>query len=424
MRAPSQAWLAGMLLLGCATQSVAGDGFELSGNLRSIPLIADSSRLGLDNEDERTEAIQTLLRLIAEGRLDDDLTYEAHLVQSHTWRSGDLAAGDRRTDTALRYRALDATWDWWQDDRQSADLWLDRLQVRWRLPAADITVGRQAITFGKAYFWNPLDIFLPFDPNQFDRDYKAGVDAVRLDVHLGDFSGITAVGTWGREIGPDGRFVSGDRLWDASWYGSALLGRWFTSVRGWDVAIQGGKIYGGYQMGAGVTGELGLLELRAEGAYLWALDGDRPLPAPLTGELIEDHGSLVVGSGRLFPSSLLIEVEHFINGAGDPDDLDKALLRLRTGAALHLGRHVTGALAGYDFTPLLRGQLAVLYSWSDESFQVQPLVSLSLSDNADLLFGFNLNQGTRPVTTPSGLELRSEFGSRPDVLFSEFKFYF
>lgn len=421
------ALLAVLLVLGSAAGALAGDDFDFSGNVRSIPVLLDSGRLGLDPQQERIEAVQTLLRLIAEGRPSDRFSYETHLVQSHTWRSGDLGAGagDRQTGSRLRYRALDATWDWWQEDRQSAALWLDRLNVRLSLPAADVTVGRQAVTFGKAYFWNPLDVFLPFDPNLFDRDYKAGVDAVRVDLHLDNFSGVTVLGAWGRELRADGSFAGGDELWDASWYGSAVLGRYFTTLSGWDLALQAGKIYGGYQLGGGLTGELGPLEIRAEGAYLWAIDSDQQLPAPFAGEqLIEDHGSLVLGSGHRFQNSLLLEVEHFINGAGDPRNLAKAALRLRTGAALHLGRHVTGVLAGYDFTPLLRGQLAALYSWSDDSFQIQPVVTLSLADNADLLFGVNLNHGARPALTAAGIELRSEFGSVPDVPFSEIKLYF
>lgn len=31
-------------------------------------------------------------------------------------------------------------------------------------------------------------MFLAFDPAQFDRDYKPGVDAVRVDVPLGRFA--------------------------------------------------------------------------------------------------------------------------------------------------------------------------------------------------------------------------------------------
>ena len=418
----------------------ADDELDLSGNVRSIPVLVDSGRLGLGQEDDHSTAVQTLLRMIAEDRRGERWSWEAHLVQSHTWRSADptSGAGDRLAGGRLRYRALDLTWDWWTaggpaadpGDRNSASLWLDRANARLSLPSADVTIGRQAITFGKAYFWNPLDVFLPFDPNQFDRDYKAGVDALRVDLPRGDFSGVTLVAAWGREIAvdgvrPTGTYVCGDRFADVSWYGSAVLGRYFTNFRGWDVAVQGGKIYGGYQLGGALVGELGPLEIRAEGAYLWALDSDRPLPAPFEGEqLIEDHLALVLGGGHTFPSSFFFQVEHFVNGAGDPDDLAKALLRLETGAALNLGRHVTGLVAGYDLTPLVRGQLAALYSWSDGSFQLQPLVTVSLADNADLLFGVNLNHGERPVVGPEGIELMSEFGSFPNVLFSEVKFYF
>ena len=62
----------------------------------------------------------------------------------------------------------------------------------------DLTAGRQAITFGKAYFWNPLDVFFPFDSSQIDREYKPGVDALRIDVPLGAFSGLNLVGAAGR----------------------------------------------------------------------------------------------------------------------------------------------------------------------------------------------------------------------------------
>ncbi len=394
---------------------------DLAGSIRSIGLLLDSRRLDLDLEDERSEAVQTLLRLTAEGRRGDRLSYEVHLVQTHTYRSGGFTgagSGD------LRYRAWDATWDWWQNDRQTATLFVDRLAARWSLPAADITVGRQAITFGKAYFWNPLDVFLPFDPNQFDRDYKPGVDALRVDLPQGSFSGITLVGAWGRELGADGSYVGGDRTVDASWYGSAVLGRFFTNLSGWDVSVQGGKIYGGYQLGGGAVGEIGPLQIRAEGAYLWALDTD-PLPPPFTGQrLIEDHATFVLGGGHRFASSLNLEVEHFVNGAGDPDNLPLSLLRLQAGTTLHLSRHITGLLLGYELSPLLRGQLATLYSWSDSSFQLQPSLAWSLSDNADFLLGANLNQGERPAVGEGGVVPESEFGSFPDLLFVEVKLYF
>ena len=44
-------------------------------------------------------------------------------------------------------------------------------------------------------------MFLAFGSTQFDRDYKAGVDALRVDAPLGDFSGVTVVGTPMTQVG-------------------------------------------------------------------------------------------------------------------------------------------------------------------------------------------------------------------------------
>ena len=105
---------------------------------------------------------------------------------------------------------MDATTDWLQRSSQAASLWLDRPErPRCALPRADVTVGRQAITFGKAYFWNPLDEFLPFDARQIDRDYKAGVDAVRVDIPTSPFSGVNVVVAPGRSSTPRGDIGAG-----------------------------------------------------------------------------------------------------------------------------------------------------------------------------------------------------------------------
>ena len=50
---------------------------------------------------------------------------------------------------------------------------------------------------------------------------------------------------------------------DASWFGSALLGRLTTHHRGWDGVVQGGKVYGGAEVGAGLVGELLGIEVQS-----------------------------------------------------------------------------------------------------------------------------------------------------------------
>jgi len=301
--------------------------FGLDGRLSTTNLLIDNYDFEPFFDDRNTDRTsQNVLRLIAAGRPTEQLHYEVHGVQSYTYstsrrETGSSLFGTSGTDT--RYRSLDATWDWYESSKSLASLWLDRFNLKAALAKADITVGRQPITFGKAYFWNPLDIFLPFDPRQFDRDYKAGVDALRMDIPLGSFTGINLISVAGRELDYSGNYVDDGTL-NASWYGSALLARTFTTFQGWDMALQGGKVYSGYQLGGGLVGEIGPVETRAEAAYFWAQDSE-PLPFPLEGDLVEDSFTGVLGFGHRFENTLTLEIEHFYNGAGDSNDLDAPL---------------------------------------------------------------------------------------------------
>ncbi len=242
-------------------------------------------------DNHRADAIsQTLLRFTAEQKPLSWLQYEVHAVQGVTATTqtginefGSNVPGFGASGGATRYRAWQASWAWATESNVSATLWLDRANVTFVLPWLDVIVGRQAITFGKAYFWNPLDVFLPFDPRQFDRDYKAGVDAVRLNIPFGEFTGLNLIGVLGSTISMELledkglKFSSGD----ISWEGSALLLRFYTTISGFDLSLQAGKVYGGYQIGAGTVGELGPIEVRGEAAY-FIVEETEPLLVPLT----------------------------------------------------------------------------------------------------------------------------------------------
>ncbi|UCG20455.1 MAG: hypothetical protein JSU80_12105 [Deltaproteobacteria bacterium] len=401
--------------------------FGLDGRLSTTNLLIDNYDFEPFFDDRNTDRTsQNVLRLIAAGRPTEQLHYEVHGVQSYTYstsrrETGSSLFGTSGTDT--RYRSLDATWDWYESSKSLASLWLDRFNLKAALANADITVGRQPITFGKAYFWNPLDIFLPFDPRQFDRDYKAGVDALRMDIPLGSFTGINLISVAGRELDYSGNYVDDGTL-NASWYGSALLARTFTTFQGWDMALQGGKVYSGYQLGGGLVGEIGPVETRAEAAYFWAQDSE-PLPFPLEGDLVEDSFTGVLGFGHRFENTLTLEIEHFYNGAGDSNDLDASFVRFGSGNILQMSRNLTGFLISYEFEPIITGQFTALYSWDDPSAQIQPIITWSPSNNTELILGASINFGDRPTRDSSGqVKIRSEFGTFPDFYFMQFKLYF
>jgi hypothetical protein len=209
------------------------------------------------------------------------------------------------------------------------------------------------------------------------------------------------------------------RVYTRSWYGSAVLGRAYTNVADWDLAAQGGKIYGGYQAGAALAGVLGPIEIRAEGAYLFAIDeAQEPVP-------IDDHFVGAIGIGRLFDSSLNLQAEYLYNGAGDDDDLLLALGRVTSGRALQMSEHLVAAMASYDLLPILTGSLATIVSLSDASGVVQPGLSYSIADESDVLAGALIAWGKRPTgTTLFDTELRSEFGTYPNFYYVQYRFYF
>ena len=430
-------WISALLvatvILSCihVRSAKAGEALAIGGSLRNVTAGIDNYAVGsLYGSSDADGLSQSILRLTITGDPLPWLSCELHAVQSFDVLTS-AGTGESGTSVfdlgahASRYRTVSGVREWLRstDHGTAAALWIDRLNVRLNLRYADLTIGRQAITFGKAYFWNPLDLFLAFDPRQFDRDYKPGVDALRIDIPAGDFSGVTIVGAPGREIDAFGGFVD-DSGWDASWYGSALISRIYASTGGWDMAFQGGKVYGGYQLGGGTVGEAGPVEVRGEAAYTIAGEG-RQLPSGLSGNLIEDHLTAVVGLGHRFQNTFTLEGEYLYNGAGDPDDLEASLIRFGSGESFHLGLHLAGLSGSYEILPVLVGQIGSLVSFSDGSGQVQPGLSYSAADEVDLLAGALINFGDRPAPeSVSGQELRSEFGTFPDVYYVEFKVYF
>ncbi len=420
-----------MPVANCAL-ALAKDGmehFRLDGSFRTTSALTQNYGNRILFEKDTDSYLQSILRICAKGYPLPKVGYEAHLVTAFTYADGSLfSAGGSGLDTAgtdTAYRAVDMSWDFINNKKNRAGhAWFDRLNVRLTLPDADLCIGRQAISFGKTYFWSPLDLYLPFDPMQFDQDYKAGVDAFRIDIPLGLFSGINLVYVPGRELDMNDNY-SKDRFLDASWFGSSLLLRGFANLFGWDVALQGGKVYGGWHVGAGMVGDINSYQIRVEAARFWADSGGALLSLSRPAPLLEDSLAAVVGIGRHWPSSLDIQAECLFNGGGESDDISLGLERVWRRAVMQAGRILAGIMVSYEFTPLILGQAAMLYSQTDGSMQLQPTLTWSTSDNSELLLGATINKGGRPEFTPTGgILFESEFGTYPNSFFAQFKVYF
>jgi len=281
---------------------------------------------------------------------------------------------------------------------------LDRLNLQFEFDRAKIVVGRQAITWGVSYFWPAVDLFAPFAPQQIDREYKAGLDAVRLVLPLNNFSELEVVGAvLGSSFKRDGS-------------GAALL-RWnFGSA---DLGVMGGRFHRDTVVGGFVTADLKGTGVRAE--VNWTKSGDPE-------DEKRDRESFLrtsVGFDRQLTSSLSLVSELAWNGYGTTDpsqyldwlDSDRVL----RGEVNCLGRVYAGGSLAWMIHPLLTLTNTFLVNIHDPSTLWIPSLVWSTGNNSEVLIGGQLSMGRQPKES-EGLE--SEYGSVPSIIFGSFKLFF
>lgn len=440
------------------------------------------------DDDNRANGIgNLLLRLTASGQPSDLFKYEIHGLSATTINGGGAGfggvfGGQGNNALNLRYRLFDAQYELVSEPDITSGFSLERGSVSFFLPFADITVGRQAISFGKAYFWNPLDVFSPFDATQFDRDYKNGVDALKVELPLTDEGGFTIVASTSHKDAAQEK---------SQWEASALIARLDWTLANWDISLQGGKIFGGYQVGAASSGEIYEIPFRIESAYF----------EPDKNDDYGRHASVVLGTGYRFENTFSFEIEYFYNrGANampivtgrerlsedgrrafreslnDPetfcsenssllpqnidciafanslaaDDVQIAALvddqvsslsndqirslsglsyGLGEGRLLNISEQLLGLSMTYEILPILIASLGTIFSINDQSMILQPGLRLSVSDEVDLFMGGIISAGKRASGTPEFCEQslgcpQSEFGSYPHIFYMQSKLYF
>ncbi len=265
---------------------------------------------------------------------------------------------------------------------------LDRLAVTFEGSFVRATLGRQAITWGEAFFFNIEDIFGAFPATETNRLHKQGIDAVTLTVSTGRFSELAAVG------------IPAD---DNS--GSLALRYSFPAGKG-NISLVGGETAGDALIGGGFAGDFSGTKIYFHS--LWTdPDNDRSFT------------QVVLGIERWVDSVTHILAEVYRNGWGTTNRNDyPALLlteRFLSGRALTLGRWNAAGEISRLLSPLVTGRVALFYNINDGSTMVRVDGGYSLSDYADSRSGFFLGLGDRK----QGSVPRSEYGTVPFGLFWE-----
>jgi hypothetical protein len=180
-------------------------------------------------------------------------------------------------------------------------LYLDNAFVKLHFPTVDLSVGKQQISLGTGYAWNPLDIFnakLLLDPTY----EQTGVNAIRLEWPFGERGGLDVIVSPGEDWsdtkklvqvkGGIGRFdiigTVGSFKWERSVIDAAELRMIETSAER-------------FLIGGAVVGELAGFGVWMEGGY---------------NELAEeeDFAEFLIGSDYTFENGFYFLIEYYHNG--------------------------------------------------------------------------------------------------------------
>ena len=207
----------------------------------------------------------------------------------------------------------------------------DRLSLALPLgDAVEASVGRQVVSWASTFILTPADPFTPFDPADPFREYRAGVDAVRLRAYPGPFSEIDIV------VRPISA-IDGDQL--------TALARAKTNWRGWNFAAWGGVLFDEPAGALSLVGALGPWAVRSEVTVRSAAND-----VILRGTVGVDR-RFSAGGRDLY---LIAEYQHDGFGAASSDDLFSVVTSdpFQRGELQVLSRDMLAIQASYQIHPL------------------------------------------------------------------------
>ena len=287
---------------------------------------------------------------------------------------------------------------------------LDRAFAAAYLGRTEITVGRQAIGWGRGMLFGAVDIFAPFTPLESDREWRRGIDALRANIPLTDLISLDAIAAFGESTKT-----------------SAYAGRLRGYIGNVDGELIFGRRYDDLLWAATASSPVHDAEMHGEVALFRT-----PEAHPKNGLLGNDHlvAKSVIGGSYSFDlgGELLLIAEHHFSGFGlrDVRDAGKRLEdpsfreRYLRGDMQILGRHagVVQAVCGMaGVSPL---NLSWIFSPTDGSGVLVPSVSWIFSDNVTLAANAYLSYGAEPDDG----EIRSEYGGGPVSGLLQISFYY
>ncbi|MFA3782403.1 hypothetical protein ABRY23_04990 [Melioribacteraceae bacterium 4301-Me] len=280
----------------------------------------------------------------------------------------------------------DLTWNPVDEKNYSVVHFVDRLSFRQEFENGNIEIGRQRIAWGTGRIWNPTDLFNPINPAAYYKLEKDGADVVSLKYAFGNFTDLNIV------FNPQEKLNKSNYAF-----------RFRTNFDEYDVSVMGGYFDQRIVAGMDFAGNLGKAGFRGEGII--SIDKN---------DFSNNFVKFILGADQQFTPKLYGMIEYHFNGEGKKDKLKYEFARLIKGEIINLSQN-------YVYTML--------------SYQLSPLLSVSLSNNINLNdgSGFIGGSGNYPLTENFYLNLglqiiygsdNTEYWYYPNSIYLEGEYYF
>jgi len=283
---------------------------------------------------------------------------------------------------------------------------IDRFALRWSNQILDLTIGRQAINLATTFYFTPNDFFAPFAAQTFYRLYKPGVDALRAEVNLGDFSQISWISVLGYKAD-----LNRDTGWsnEPDSHRASHLLLWSNVFGNFEGVLMLGRVVDKNVIGGALQGELfKWLGIRLEGHH-----------GNSQHDSVGDYQQFSLGLEHRWENSLELRLELFYNGLGEYS-VSHYRAASTAGSVRYLARRYSALGASYDITPLLMGEALIISNLDDQSQLLSLNTVYSLSDESELVVNANIPFGSKPDNG----RLKSEFGVYSKSVSMELRFYF
>jgi hypothetical protein len=286
---------------------------------------------------------------------------------------------------------------------------LDRAFVSYQTDSVSLTLGRQAVGWGRGTAFSAVDIFAPFTPLQIDQEWRSGVDAFRADIKLSHTTSLDVVSAWANS-------------WDQSALGARLRG-YFGNIDGELVVAKRAT-----DMMYGVTSSANVVGAELHGEFaVFQTPGDIPGTGFLGNSALVPKAVLGASNNFNLGSGLKILVEYHYSGFGAATDSDFGPLlanpsfqaRLLRGDTQILGRQALLVTPSYDLSPEIHTSLQYFQSLMDAAGIFAPSVIWDISDSASLLASVFVAYGASSI---NGVP-QSQFGAVPPTAIAQLRVY-